>query len=185
MGRIDSSARMRVLSVVGNRPQFVKSAPLSEAFRNAGIDEVVLHTGQHYDPELSQVFFDELELALPAHRLEAGSGTHARQTARMLPGIEDAIRAEEPDVVLVSGDTNSTLAGGLVAAKLPVPVAHVTAGHVTARDGPNVGLALRPRTDHAGDAAFPDRSTCAVGIAGTWLGEIGFAHGHACVVRCI
>ena len=128
MGRIDSSARMRVLSVVGNRPQFVKSAPLSEAFRNAGIDEVVLHTGQHYDPELSQVFFDDLELAPPAHRLEAGSGTHARQTARMLPGIEDAIRAEEPDVVLVSGDTNSTLAGGLAAAKLHVPVAHVEAG---------------------------------------------------------
>jgi len=128
MGRIDSSARMRVLSVVGNRPQFVKSAPLSEAFRNAGIDEVVLHTGQHYDPELSQAFFDELELAPPAHRLEAGSGTHAQQTARMLPGIEDAIRAEEPDVVLVSGDTNSTLAGGLVAAKLQVPVAHVEAG---------------------------------------------------------
>ena len=119
---------MRVLSVVGNRPQFVKSAPLSEAFRNAGIDEVVLHTGQHYDPELSQVFFDQLELAPPAHRLEAGSGTHARQTARMLPGIEDAIRADEPDVVLVSGDTNSTLAGGLVAAKLHVPVAHVEAG---------------------------------------------------------
>jgi len=119
---------MRVLSVVGNRPQFVKSAPLSEAFRNAGIDEVVLHTGQHYDPELSQAFFDELELAPPAHRLAAGSGTHAQQTARMLPGIEDAIRAEEPDVVLVSGDTNSTLAGGLVAAKLQVPVAHVEAG---------------------------------------------------------
>ncbi len=128
MGRIDSSARMRVLSVVGNRPQFVKSAPLSEAFRNAGIDEVVLHTGQHYDPELSEVFFDDLELAPPAHRLEAGSGTHARQTARMLPGIEDAIRVEEPDVVLVSGDTNSTLAGGLAAAKLHVPVAHVEAG---------------------------------------------------------
>ena len=80
---------MRILSVVGNRPQFIKSAPLSLALRNRA-DEVVLHTGQHYDHELSQVFFDELALAPPDHRLEAGSGSHGEQTARMLPGIEAA-----------------------------------------------------------------------------------------------
>jgi UDP-N-acetylglucosamine 2-epimerase len=118
---------MRILSIVGNRPQFIKSAPLSLALRNRA-EEVVLHTGQHYDHELSQVFFDELGLEPPKHRLEAGSGSHAEQTARMLPGIEAAIVEEEPDLVLVYGDTNSTLAGALAAAKLRVPVAHVEAG---------------------------------------------------------
>jgi UDP-GlcNAc3NAcA epimerase len=119
---------MRVLSVVGNRPQFIKSASLSLALRKQGVDEVVLHTGQHYDPELSGVFFDELGLEPPAHRLDTGSGSHAGQTARMLPGIESAILAETPDMVVVYGDTNSTLAGALTAAKLNVPVAHVEAG---------------------------------------------------------
>ena len=118
---------MRILSVVGNRPQFIKSAPLSLALRNRA-DEIVLHTGQHYDHELSQVFFDELGLEPPKHRLEAGSGSHAQQTARMLPGIEAAVVEERPDLVLVYGDTNSTLAGALAASKLRVPVAHVEAG---------------------------------------------------------
>src|SRR6188508_3056759 len=118
---------MRILSIVGNRPQFIKSAPLSLALRNR-TDEVVLHTGQHYDHELSQVFFDELGLEPPKHRLEAGSGSHAEQTARMLPGIEAAVVEEKPDLVLVYGDTNSTLAGALAATKLRVPVAHVEAG---------------------------------------------------------
>jgi UDP-N-acetylglucosamine 2-epimerase len=91
-------------------------------------DEIVLHTGQHYDHELSQVFFDELGLEPPKHRLEAGSGSHAEQTARMLPGIEAAIVEEQPTLVLVYGDTNSTLAGALAASKLRVPVAHIEAG---------------------------------------------------------
>ncbi len=119
---------MRVLSVVGNRPQFIKSAPVSEALRSAGAEEVVVHTGQHYDPELSAVFFEELRLASPAYRLEAGSGSHAEQTARMLPGIEAAVLRERPDGVLVYGDTNSTLAGALATVKANVPVAHVEAG---------------------------------------------------------
>jgi UDP-N-acetylglucosamine 2-epimerase len=119
---------VRILSVVGNRPQFVKSAPLSLALRGAGVDEVVLHTGQHYDPELSAIFFEELELAPPRYRLETGSGTHGEQTGRMLPEIEAAVVEEEPDAVLVFGDTNSTLAGALAAGKLLVPVAHVEAG---------------------------------------------------------
>ncbi len=119
---------MQILSVVGNRPQFIKSGPLSLALENRAVEEIVLHTGQHYDHELSQVFFDELGLEPPKHRLEAGSGSHAEQTARMLPGIEAAIVEEGPDIVLVYGDTNSTLAGALAAAKLQVPVAHVEAG---------------------------------------------------------
>jgi UDP-N-acetylglucosamine 2-epimerase len=91
-------------------------------------EELVLHTGQHYDHDLSQVFFDELGLEPPKHRLEVGSGSHAEQTARMLPGIEAAVVEEKPDIVLVYGDTNSTLAGALAATKLRVPVAHVEAG---------------------------------------------------------
>ncbi len=119
---------MRILSVVGNRPQFVKSAPLSLALRERGVEEVVLHTGQHYDPELSAVFFEELELAPPRYQLDSGSGTHGEQTGRMLPAIEAAVQEAKPEAVLVFGDTNSTLAGALAAGKLLVPVAHVEAG---------------------------------------------------------
>jgi UDP-N-acetylglucosamine 2-epimerase len=115
---------MKVLSVVGNRPQFVKSAPLSVALRDRGIDEVVLHTGQHYDPELSQVFFDELRLPKPKYALEL----HTPEPAPMRAGIRAAIRDEEPDLVLVYGDTNSTLAGALAANDSGVPQAHVEAG---------------------------------------------------------
>ena len=118
---------MKILSVVGNRPQFIKSAPLSLALRNRA-DEVTLHTGQHYDRELSEVFFEELELDPPSYRLDTGSGSHAEQTARMLPGIERVVLDEQPDAVLVYGDTNSTLAGALASAKAGFPVAHVEAG---------------------------------------------------------
>jgi UDP-GlcNAc3NAcA epimerase len=113
---------MRVLSVVGNRPQFIKSAPLSAALREAEIDEVVLHTGQHYDRELSQVFYDELGLAEPRYRL----GLRSSDPAAMLPGIGAALEAERPDWILVYGDTNSTLAGAMAAGE--VPIAHVEAG---------------------------------------------------------
>ncbi len=115
---------MKVLSVVGNRPQFVKSAPLSVALRDHGIDEIVLHTGQHYDPELSQVFFDELELPEPRYRLDL----HTADTAPMRAGIRHAIGTEGPDVVLVFGDTNSTLSGALAANDTGVRQAHVEAG---------------------------------------------------------
>jgi UDP-GlcNAc3NAcA epimerase len=109
---------------VGNRPQFIKSAPLSLALRDAGLDEVVLHTGQHYDPELSQVFFDELDLAEPAYRLDL----HTADPETMRPRIRDAVEREQPDWVLVYGDTNTTLAGAEAAVDLGVRVAHVEAG---------------------------------------------------------
>ena len=115
---------MKVLSVVGNRPQFVKSAPLSVALREHGIDEIVLHTGQHYDPELSQVFFDELRLPEPRYRLDL----HTADTAPMRAGVRKAIAAQNPDVVLVFGDTNSTLSGALAANDTGVRQAHVEAG---------------------------------------------------------
>jgi len=113
---------MLVLSVVGNRPQFIKSAPLSAALREAEIKEVVLHTGQHYDADLSQIFYDELGLDEPRYRL----GLRSSNPAAMLPGIRAAVEAERPDWVLVYGDTNSTLAGAQAAGG--VPIAHVEAG---------------------------------------------------------
>ncbi|MDP8911028.1 MAG: UDP-N-acetylglucosamine 2-epimerase (non-hydrolyzing) [Actinomycetota bacterium] len=119
---------MKVLSVVGNRPQFIKSAPLSLALRARRIDEVSVHTGQHYDRELSQIFFDELGLPEPRHRLGAGSATREEMLERMRPGLRRAIEDERPDVVLVYGDTNSTLAGGRAGREAGVAVAHVEAG---------------------------------------------------------
>ena len=113
---------MRVLSVVGNRPQFVKSGPLSVALRDAGIDEIVLHTGQHWDPEMSAVFFEELGLAEPRYRLDLRTA----DPAAMAGPIRAAVDAERPDWVLVYGDTNSTLAGAEAAGG--VRVAHVEAG---------------------------------------------------------
>jgi UDP-GlcNAc3NAcA epimerase len=115
---------MRILSVVGNRPQFVKSAPLSVALREAGIAEIVVHTGQHWDRELSQVFFEELALDEPDHRLEL----HTADPDAMQGPLEDVLRSERPDWVLVYGDTNSTLAGARAARATGVPVAHVEAG---------------------------------------------------------
>jgi UDP-GlcNAc3NAcA epimerase len=122
------AAPLRVLSVVGNRPQFIKSAPLSLALRASGIHEIVLHTGQHYDRQLSEVFFEELRLPEPRYSLGTGSGTRAEMLERMQPGIEAAIEAERPDWVLVYGDTNSTLAGARAGIARGVPVAHVEAG---------------------------------------------------------
>ena len=115
---------MRVLSVVGNRPQFIKSAPLSVALRERGIDETVVHTGQHYDRELSQLFFEELDLPDPDYAL----GLHTSDPDAMKAPIAEVIGAERPDWVLVYGDTNSTLAGAVAAAEAAVPLAHVEAG---------------------------------------------------------
>lgn len=118
---------MKLVTIVGARPQFVKAAPLSAALRTRH-REVLVHTGQHYDRTLSRVFFEELGIPAPDYHLGIGSGSHATQTAAMLEAIERVLLAERPDAVIVYGDTNSTLAGALAAAKLHVPVAHVEAG---------------------------------------------------------
>jgi UDP-GlcNAc3NAcA epimerase len=118
---------MRILTIVGNRPQFVKAAAVSRRLRRCA-EEILVHTGQHFDGELSGVFFEELGLPAPDHNLGVGSGTHAEQTARTMTRLEPLVVAERPDAVLVYGDTNSTLAAALVAAKLAVPVVHVEAG---------------------------------------------------------
>jgi UDP-N-acetylglucosamine 2-epimerase (non-hydrolysing)/UDP-GlcNAc3NAcA epimerase len=117
----------RILTVIGNRPQFIKAAAVSGPLR-AVAGEVLVHTGQHHDAALSQIFFDELELPRPEHRLELGGGSNTAQTARMLAALEPLLASERPALVLVYGDTNSTLAGALAAAQAGIPVAHVEAG---------------------------------------------------------
>lgn len=120
---------MKILTVVGARPQFIKASTVSRAIaERAQLTEVLVHTGQHYDQNMSDVFFEELGIPNPAYHLGIGSGSHGVQTGLMLPAVESVILRERPDIVLVYGDTNSTLAGGLAAAKLRVPVAHVEAG---------------------------------------------------------
>lgn len=118
---------MKVLTVVGARPQFIKAAPVSRALRRVAT-EVLVHTGQHFDANMSDVFFEELGIPAPDHHLGIGGGSHGVMTGAMLARLEEVILAERPDRVLVYGDTNSTLAGALAAVKLHVPVAHVEAG---------------------------------------------------------
>lgn len=121
---------MRVLMVVGTRPNFMKIAPIAAELgrRPDRFEQVLVHTGQHYDDDMSKIFFDDLGIRPPDHWLQVGSGTHAVQTARTMERLEPVIEQERPDVVVVPGDVNSTLAGALVASKLGIPVAHVEAG---------------------------------------------------------
>lgn len=119
---------MKVLTIVGARPQFIKAANVSRAFNAVDIDEVLVHTGQHYDPNMSDVFFKELEIPHPAYHLGIGGGSHGENTGRMIEAIERVLMEENPDWALVYGDTDSTLAGALAAVKLHIPLAHVEAG---------------------------------------------------------
>lgn len=119
---------MKVITVMGARPQFIKAWPVSQALAQVGISEVIVHTGQHYDHLMSEVFFKELNLPAPHLNLEVGSGGHAAQTALIMERLEPVILTHKPDAVLVYGDTNSTLAAAIVSAKLHVPIVHVEAG---------------------------------------------------------
>ena len=120
---------MKILTIIGARPQFIKAASLSRYLkRMPDIKEIILHTGQHYDSNMSNDFFSELDIPLPDYNLQVGSDTHARQTSKMMIGIEDVVFKERPDFILIYGDTNSTIAGAIVGAKLHIPVVHVEAG---------------------------------------------------------
>ena len=122
---------MKIVTIMGARPQIIKAAALSRAIKNNYADrihEVIVHTGQHYDDNMSQVFFDELGIHRPDYNLHVGSASHGVQTAKMMEGIEDILLAEKPDFIVLYGDTNSTLAGAVAASKIHVPIAHIEAG---------------------------------------------------------
>ena len=163
---------MKLVTILGARPQFIKAAPVSKALKQAGHREFLLHTGQHYDYNMSQVFFDELQLPQPDVNLGVGSGPHGEQTARMLIGIERLLVQEKPDWVLVYGDTNSTLAGALAAVKLHLPLAHVEAGlRSYNRQMPEEHN--RVLTDHCSDLLL-----CPTQTALNNLSEEGLPGGH-------
>jgi UDP-N-acetylglucosamine 2-epimerase len=143
---------VRIATIVGNRPQFVKAAAVSRQLREAH-DELLIHTGQHYDDDLSRIFFEELSVPPPDRELGVGSGNAAEQTARMLAALDPVLREWEPDLALVYGDTNSTLAGALAAAQLHVPVAHVEAG-MRSGDWSMPEELNRVLTDHASELLF-------------------------------
>jgi UDP-N-acetylglucosamine 2-epimerase len=166
---VSGSRRPRVLTVVGNRPQFVKAAAVSGPLRELA-DEVLVHSGQHYDQGLSGVFFEELDLPRPDVQLGVGSGTHAQQTAATMIGLEPLLERERPAALLVYGDTNTTLGAALAGAKLGVPLAHVEAG-MRSGDRTMPEEINRIAADHLGDLLLAPTATALANLEAEGLGS--------------
>ena len=171
-------SKIKIVTIVGARPQFIKAAAVSRAIRaHGGVTEAIVHTGQHYDANMSDVFFEQMHIPRPDHHLDVGGGSHGQMTGRQLEKIESVLLQEKPDWVLVYGDTNSTIAGALAAAKLHIPVAHVEAGlrSFNRRMPEEINRVL---TDHASDLLLVPtetglRNLAAEGITGEQVRLVG------------
>ena len=170
---MSKSNNLKILTIIGARPQFIKSSVVSRVLNSKkykDINEVVVHTGQHYDDRMSGLFFRELGISLPSYNLNVGSGSHAQQTSLMMTKLESVVEDEDPDLILVYGDTNSTLAGALVAAKKPCKLAHVEAGLRSFRkDMPEE--ANRVVTDSISDLLFCPTTTAINNLVKEGRGE--------------
>jgi len=168
----------KIVNLVGARPQFIKAAVVSRALRAVeGLREVLVHTGQHYDDNMSRIFFEELEIPQPDYNLGIGGGTHGQNTGRMLEAIEAVLLKEKPHAVLVYGDTDSTLAGALASVKLHIPVAHVEAGlrSFNRRMPEEINRLL---TDHASDILFAPTEEERVHLVGDVMYDVALLYGE-------
>ena len=170
---------MKIITIIGARPQFIKAAVVSRAIRQRSLEitEVIIHTGQHFDANMSDIFFEELDIPKPNYHLGVGGGSHAQNTGRMLEKIEEVLLKEKPNYVLVYGDTDSTLAGALAAVKLHIPVAHVEAG-LRSFNRKMPEEINRILTDHASDLLFTPTLTAVKnltneGIASEKIKQVG------------
>lgn len=165
-----------ITHIVGNRPQFIKLAPLYHALEKEGYEQSIIHSGQHYDENMSDVFFAELGIPAPRVNLSAGGGSHAQMTAKIMVGLEGELLADRPDLLILYGDTNTTLAGAVVAAKLCIPIAHVEAGPRT-HDKQNPEECNRIVTDHLSEILFCPDAISLQNLEREGLGQAAYVTG--------